>query len=185
MRRYTILLLAGLAGFSLALVAGIAGASSFTLEIAKNAKVTNQAGTTKQEAIAVTQRGRAVYELTGDRPSHPECTSTNHCFMFWPPVKVKSGNGLTKAPGIKGKLGVWRRDGFVQLTLNGHPLYRYSGDSKSARANGQGIKTFGGTWHVVSTGPASSGSGGMTTTGTTTTGTSGTTTTTCAYPPYC
>jgi predicted lipoprotein with Yx(FWY)xxD motif len=183
MRRHMILLFAGVAGFSVAAVAGIAGAKTFNLDLAKNAKVTNQAGTTKSEAIAVTPRGRAVYWLTGDRKSHPECKASNQCFMFWPPVKVKSAHGLTKAPGIKGKLGVWRRDGFIQLTLSGHPLYRYSGDTRARAATGEGIHTFGGTWHVFNEGPA--GSGGMTTTGTTTTGTSGTTTTTCAYPPYC
>ena len=148
-----ILLLAGVAGFSVAVVAGIAGAKTFTLQMAKNAKVTNQAGTTKHEAIAVTGLGRAVYELTGDRPGHPECKASNQCFMFWPPVKVKSARGLTKAPGIKGKLGVWHRHGFIQLTLGGHPLYRYSGDSSRATAVGEGIKTFGGTWHVFVEGP--------------------------------
>ena len=110
MRRHMILLLAGVAGFSVAVVAGIAGAKTFTLQMAKNAKVTNQAGTTKHEAIAVTGLGRAVYELTGDRPGHPECKASNQCFMFWPPVKVKSARGLTKAPGIKGKLGLRRDD---------------------------------------------------------------------------
>ena len=184
MRRQLILLLAGMAGFSVAAVAGIAGAKTFTLELAKHAKVTNQAGNTKAEAIAVTRLGRAVYELSGDSPSHPKCKASNGCFSFWPPVKVASARGLSKAPGIKGRLGVWHRKGFLQLTLSGHPLYRYSGDTRARAATGEGIRTFGGTWHVFNEGPA--GSGGMTTTGTTTTGTTtGTTTTTCAYPPSC
>jgi predicted lipoprotein with Yx(FWY)xxD motif len=183
MRRHLILLLAGMAGFAVALAAGIAGAKTFTLELARSAKVTNQSGTTKHEKIATTVLGRAVYELSGDSKSHPECTAANRCFMFWPPVKVKSAHGLTKAPGIKGRLGVWRRDGFMQLTLSGHPLYRFSLDSSRDTAKGEGIKTFGGTWHVVSEGPATGGAGGGTTT--TTTSTMPTTTTTCAYPPYC
>lgn len=189
MRRHLILLLAGLAGFSLALVAGIAGAKSFTLNLAKSAKVTNQSGTTRHEKIAVTPRGFAVYRLSGDSAAHPKCTSTNGCFSFWPPVKVKSAHGLSEAPGIKGKLGIWRRDGFMQLTLAGHPLYRFSVDKRPHAAAGEGVHGFGGVWHVVSEGPASPGSGGTTSTGTTTTmsnpTTTGTTTTTCAYPPYC
>jgi predicted lipoprotein with Yx(FWY)xxD motif len=183
MRRHLILLLAGVAGFSAAALAGIAGAKSYTLQIAKNASVTNQAAATKHEAIAVTAHGSAVYWLSGDSRSHPKCTSANGCFGFWPPVKVHSAKNLSKAPGIKGKLGVWRRGGFLQLTLAGHPLYTYSGDSRRNAATGEGIHGFGGTWHVAAERPASSGSGGTTTTTTTTT--TGTTTTNCTSPPYC
>jgi predicted lipoprotein with Yx(FWY)xxD motif len=190
MRRYLILLLAGLAGFSAAALAGIAGARSFTLTVAKNAPVSNQSGNTTHEAIAVTSRGGAVYTLSGDTVAHPKCTAANQCFSFWPPVKVSSAKSLSKAPGIKGKLGVMHRGGFLQLTLSGHPLYTFSADTHKDAAKGEGIKGFGGTWHVVSAGASSSGavsgSGGMTTTGaTTTTGTGTGTTTTCAYPPYC
>jgi predicted lipoprotein with Yx(FWY)xxD motif len=192
MRRNLILLLALTSGFSAAVLAGIAGATSFTIALAKNAPVTNQSGKTTHEAIAVTSRGGAVYTLSGDSAAHPKCTAANQCFSFWPPVKVKSAKSLSKAPGIKGKLGTWRRNGFIQLTLSGHPLYNFSGDSHKNSAKGEGIKGFGGTWHVVSEGASSgstSGSGGMTTTtgtGTTTTGTgTGTTTTTCTDPPYC
>jgi predicted lipoprotein with Yx(FWY)xxD motif len=187
MRRHLILSSAVLAGFAVALVAGIAGARSFTLELAKHAKVTNQSGMTKTEAIAVTPQGGAVYTLSGNTEAHPKCTSANGCFGFWPPVKVHSAHGLTKAPGIKGKLGTWHHDGFLQLTLSGHPLYTFSVDKHKDAAAGEGVHGFGGIWHVVSEGSSStgSGSGGMTTTtNTTTSGTTGTTTT-CAYPPYC
>jgi predicted lipoprotein with Yx(FWY)xxD motif len=187
MRRYLIFLLAGLAGFSAAALAGIAGAKTFTLQLAKHAKVTNQSGMTKSEEIAVNSARRAVYWLSGDTATHQKCTSQNGCFSFWPPVKVHSARGLSKAPGIKGKLGTFRRDGFIQLTLAGHPLYTFSVDKHRADATGEGVHGFGGTWHALSEGPAprsGSGSGGMTTTTTTGT-TTGTTTTTCAYPPYC
>lgn len=184
MRRHTILLLAALTGFSAAALVGIAGAKSNTLDVASGAKVTNQSGMTKHEAIAVTPRGRAVYWLTGDSARHPECTATNGCFMFWPPVKVHSASDLSKAAGIKGKLGVWRRDGFMQLTLSGHPLYRFAEDKRADAAVGEGIHGFGGTWHVF-TEATRTGSGGGGTTPTTTTAPMPTTTTTCAYPGYC
>jgi predicted lipoprotein with Yx(FWY)xxD motif len=191
MRRNSILLLAGLAGFALALAAGIAGAKTFTLELAKGAKVTNQSGTTKTEKIAVTPRGFAVYELSGDSAAHPKCTSSNGCFSFWPPVKERSARGLSEAPGVAGKLGSWRHNGFIQLTLSGHPLYTFSADKRKDNATGEGVHGFNGIWHAVAEGRASSGSGGMPSTPTTTTTTptmpttTGTTTTTCAYPPYC
>lgn len=173
-------LIAAVAGFGVAGLIGVAVAKTFTLSVGKNVMVGS-----KHENVAMSG-GRAVYDLTGDSKQHPECTMTNGCFTFWPPVKVSSAKHLSKAPGIKGKLGVWRRNGFNQVTLNGHPLYHYSGDSSRSKANGEGIKTFGGTWHVIKASGSSGGSGGSggnTGTGTGT-GTTGTTTTTgCAYPP--
>jgi predicted lipoprotein with Yx(FWY)xxD motif len=141
-----------LIAIALALALGLAGAAVakvLTLQVAKNAPVTNQSGTTTHENIAVTSRGLAIYTLTGDSRAHPECTAANGCFRFWPPVTVASGKTPSKASGITGKLGVWRRDGFTQVTLGGHPLYRYIGDIKRDDATGEGIRTFGGTWHVV------------------------------------
>ncbi len=175
-----------LAGLAMAAVVGVALARTFTLQVAKNAKVTNQAGTTKTESIVVTSRGFAVYDLTGDSKNHPECTKANGCFSFWPPVTVSSAKKLSKAPGIRGKLGVWHRNGFFQVTLGGHPLYRFAPDSQKRHATGEGLTSFGGTWHVIRPG-ASPGSANPTTGGTTTTTTSTTTTTPapCLYPPYC
>jgi predicted lipoprotein with Yx(FWY)xxD motif len=183
--------LAVVAGFAAAALVGVAVARTFTVQVAKNANVTNQTGTTTRENILVTSRGLAVYELTGDSRGHPKCTRANSCFSFWPPAKVSSGKNLSKAPGISGRLGVWHRDGFFQLTLAGHPLYTYAADTKRDDATGQGVHAFGGTWHVIKTAGSSVGatttSGGTTTmTTTTTTTTSMTTTTTCTtYPPYC
>jgi predicted lipoprotein with Yx(FWY)xxD motif len=179
---------AALAGFAIAALFGVALAAAFTLQVARNAQVTNQAGATARENIVVTPRGFAVYELTGDTKRHPECTKGNGCFAFWPPVKVTSAGNLSKAPGIHGKLRVWRRDGFLQLILGGHPLYRFATDSQADHATGQGIHAFGGTWHVIAiAGSAGGGTPAGTTTMTTTTMTTGTTTgtTPCLYPPNC
>lgn len=51
---------------------------------------------------------------------------------------------------MQGKLGVLHRSGGVsQVTINGHPLYTYAGDHATGGANGQGIKSFGGTWMTL------------------------------------
>lgn len=170
-----------LTGFVAVALAGIALAKTFTLQVAKNAKVTNQTGTTKPENIAVSH-GFAVYSLTGDSKRHPECIKANGCFSVWPPVTVGSHTRPSKAPGIRGKLGIWHRNGFNQLTLGGHPLYRYAPDSHRGVATGEGIHSFGGTWHVIT-------AAGSSATGSTTPPSSTTTTTTMpstpCYPPYC
>src|SRR5579884_3056768 len=92
------------AGFAVAALAGVALAKTFTVQVAKDASVTNQSGTTTHENILVTSRGRALYELTGDSRRHPECTKGNGCFNFWLPLKVSSAKRLSKAPGIRGEL---------------------------------------------------------------------------------
>src|SRR2546430_10767703 len=143
------MLVAALAGFAAAALVSIALAKTSTLKVAKTATVTDTRGTTSHENIAVTSRGFAVYDLTGDSKHHPECTKANSCFTFWPPVTVASAKKLSKAHGIHGKLGIWRRDGFSQVTLRGHPLYRFASDKKRHDATGEGIQPFGGTWHVI------------------------------------
>jgi predicted lipoprotein with Yx(FWY)xxD motif len=162
-----------------AALVGVALAKSFVLRVGTNASVTSQGGGTTHENIVLSSGGRAVYTLSGDSGRHPKCTQANSCFQFWPPVKVSSAKKLSGAHGVKGKLGVLHRNGFMQVTLSGHPLYTYSGDSRRAVATGEGIQGFHGTWHVVKASPAHSGGTPTTTTTTTTSST-----TTSPYPGY-
>jgi predicted lipoprotein with Yx(FWY)xxD motif len=163
------IVLAGAIGFAVAVLAGLAVAKTFTLELAKNAKVVNfNTHAVTHKNIAVNSRGFALYTLSGETTHHPECTKANGCFQFWPPLKVKSAKSLSKAAGIKGKLGTWHRNGFIQVTLAGHPLYTFSNDKQKRVATGEALATFGGTWHVV-TASSHNRSAGSTTTGSTTT----------------
>lgn len=168
-------------GFATAALVSVAAATTFTLNVAKNAKVVNQQGQSIHENIAVGLKTRAMYTLTGDKKSHPECTAKNHCFSFWPPVTVAAGKHPTKAAAIKGKLSLWKRNGFSQVLLNGHPLYYFSLDHKAAVATGEGVVSFGGTWHVVK---ADSPGGGTTSTMSTGTTTSTPCVPTPLYPCY-
>lgn len=160
--------IAALTGVATVALVSVALGNTFTLQVAKNAPVTNQAGTTKDENIAVSH-GFAVYTLTGDSRRHPKCTKASSCLAIWPPVTVSSSARLRKAPGIEGKLGVWHRNGFFQLTLGGHPLYRFAPDTRKDRATGEGIHSFGGTWHVVAATDAPTAGSTMPTSPTTTT----------------
>jgi predicted lipoprotein with Yx(FWY)xxD motif len=147
------------AGAAIFAVAGVALANSFTLGTAKSVRVTNATNpkqAAKTEGITVNSRGVAVYELLPETIHHPLCTSTK-CLGLWPPVTVASGKTkLTAAPGVKGKLGIWHRHGFFQVTLGGHPLYTFSFDkNKRGIAMGDLIQGFGGTWHVLPAGSSS------------------------------
>jgi predicted lipoprotein with Yx(FWY)xxD motif len=117
--------------------------------------------------ILVDKQGRTLYAFGHDKKDKSRCSG--QCAGFWPPAgspkKPTVGSGVTKS-----KLKVIKRgDGSRELSYNGHPLYRFSGDSKAGDTNGENITAFGGTWDVLSkTGaivtkaPAgsSSGSGG-------------------------
>ncbi len=92
-------------------------------------------------------RGFSVYTLTGDSRNHPQCLS-QVCRSIWPWVTIANGKTPTKNPAIKAKLGVWKHNGVSQLTLGGHPLYFFFMDKTRKRAHGEGIVSFGGTWHV-------------------------------------
>jgi predicted lipoprotein with Yx(FWY)xxD motif len=43
-----------------------------------------------------------------------------------------------------------RRDGKLQVTYAGHPLYFFAQDKKAGQVNGQGFVHFGAAWWVVS-----------------------------------
>jgi predicted lipoprotein with Yx(FWY)xxD motif len=148
------------AGLVAVLLVGAALATTFTLQVGKQAKVKSASGSMSAENIVVNSRGKAVYYLSGDTKSHPKCTKANQCFGFWPPVTVSSTSKATKAAGISGTLSVWHRNGFSQLVLAGHPLYTYAGDSARMEATGQGAHGFGGTWYVIKASGSSGGSGG-------------------------
>ena len=148
MRRMVAMIVAGAAGVALAAVTGLAVATTFTLKVARDAKVVNATTmAVTHENIAVAASARAVYWLSGDSAAHPKCTKANGCFAFWPPLKAAKP---TKAAGISGKLGTVHRFGITQVTLGGHPLYLFElAAGKRDVANGEDVHGFNGIWHVV------------------------------------
>ncbi len=159
------MLVAALVAISAVAFVGVAVAkSTSTLNVAKN-----KVGTATH-SVVVNRKGFAVYALSGNSRTDQKCTKKNGCWGFWPPVESSKP---TKAAGIKGKLGTWKHDGISQVTLSGHPLYRFVEDTKPGTAHGNLFKSFRGTWHVAT--PSGSEittnkpSGGLTTTTTTTT----------------
>lgn len=128
-------------------------------------RATIDAASTRLGRVVVSPQGRTLYALRPETTHHLLCKS-RECFRFWPPLTVASRKAKLKAgAGVHGRLGVLRRNGIFQVTLNGMPLYRYAGDHKKGDVNGQHIHSFGGVWHVIS---AAAG-GGHSMTGTVTT----------------
>jgi predicted lipoprotein with Yx(FWY)xxD motif len=100
--------------------------------------------------IVVDRHGRTLYVLSPETAHQLLCTS-RQCLAAWPPATVSSAHAkLTLGTGVTGRLGTLRRsDGRFQLTLRGHPLYRFVADHAKGQANGNGIRNFGGTWHAL------------------------------------
>jgi predicted lipoprotein with Yx(FWY)xxD motif len=89
--------------------------------------------------VVVDAQGRTLYRFTAEAQGRPVCTGA--CVSTWPPATVASARGLPAHVAT-----VKRDDGKLQLTYDGHPLYRYAGDNSTAEANGQGV---GGQWYVI------------------------------------
>jgi predicted lipoprotein with Yx(FWY)xxD motif len=168
-RRSSAVALVGAAAI-LVIVAAMANAKSFTLKVAKNVHVTNTPtkafrvkAVDTHEAVAVGPSGYAVYTFQGETTRHIICKKTNskktNCWAFWPPVSPSSSGAVSKASGIRGKLGTFKNHGVTQLTLNGQPLYYFTPDIQAKnkhQALGDQLKTFGSIWHIVKAKGASS-----------------------------
>ena len=108
---------------------------------------TVSAQTTSLGKILVDGRGRTVYVFANDKTSKSTCDGA--CAADWPPVKAPAKLPASQ-PGVTGALGTTTRsDGTHQLTVAGHPVYNFSGDSAAGQTKGQGITLNGGLWTVV------------------------------------
>jgi len=107
----------------------------------------------QDKTIVVDGKGMTLYRLSPETAKHLLCKSQS-CLGLWPPLTVKSrSTKLVAGSGVHGKLAlVSRRYGKFQVTLGGKPLYRYAGDSGKGKVSGEGIVSFGGTWHTVAAG---------------------------------
>jgi predicted lipoprotein with Yx(FWY)xxD motif len=93
-------------------------------------------------------KGRTLYLFQKDRTAKSRCSGD--CAAAWPPLLT---TGKPKASGSvrKALLGTSRRsDGTMQVTYNGHPLYRFVEDQKPGDTMGQGVSAFGAKWYAVS-----------------------------------
>jgi predicted lipoprotein with Yx(FWY)xxD motif len=91
-------------------------------------------------------RSRALYRFGRDKGRSSTCYGG--CAKAWPPyivsAKPRAGAGVRA-----GLIGTTRRkDGRLQVTYAGQPLYRYQADPKG-QAKCQKVSNFGGIWLVV------------------------------------
>ncbi len=90
--------------------------------------------------------GKVVYAFGADKSSTSRCYGV--CAAAWPPLLTK-GAPLA-ASGVESKLlgTTKRRNGTLQVTYAGHPLYYYSAD-KIGKIMCQHANMHGGLWLIV------------------------------------
>jgi predicted lipoprotein with Yx(FWY)xxD motif len=81
------------------------------------------------------------------------------CATAWPAVAPPASGSPTAGSGVSGQLTViTASDGSKEVAYNGWPLHTFQGDGNApGMTNGNGIQSFGGTWHVVTPTLAASG----------------------------
>jgi predicted lipoprotein with Yx(FWY)xxD motif len=113
--------------------------------------------------ILADSAGLTLYTLTNNNIG-VACDPT--CAAIWPPLEVPPGGALPTGGVGVGLLGAAPGPNNILLVTSGAlPLYRFTKDKVPADVNGEGVKSFGGTWHVVKVGsPTSSTAPSSTTT---------------------
>ena len=89
--------------------------------------------------VVTAKNGMTVYVFDKDQGGTPSCYDA--CGKNWPPYLAKSSGKMEE-----GWATVKRKDGLLQWTYDGKPLYFYAGDTKKGDKTGDGI---GGVWHIV------------------------------------
>src|SRR5262249_42851322 len=98
-------------------------------------------------SVLVDSEGFTVYQFAKDEGTTSSCYGA--CEEFWPPVTTKKAPTAGEG-AMSSKLGTTKRkDGTLQVTYAGHPLYTFSEDSSPGEAGGNGLTEFGGTWSVL------------------------------------
>jgi predicted lipoprotein with Yx(FWY)xxD motif len=98
--------------------------------------------------VLVDSQGRTLYLFKKDTGTTSTCTGA--CAAAWPPLRA-SGKPTVGSGASASMLGTTKRsDGKPQVTYNGHPLYRFTGDKAPGDTNGQGVSAFGASWFALS-----------------------------------
>jgi len=131
--------------------AAVLAAIVATLALAGSAKTGGarvDVAKTRLGRILVDSKGITLYDFPPDRGTTSVCYGA--CAALWPPLLTKGGP--IAGPGVRSSLlGTTRRkDGKLEVTYNGHPLYYFVSDRKPGQTTGQGVNQFGGPWWVLS-----------------------------------
>jgi predicted lipoprotein with Yx(FWY)xxD motif len=97
--------------------------------------------------VIANAQGHTLYLFRADHGTTSACYGA--CAAYWPPVLTSAKP--TAQAGIKSSLlgTTKRKDGKLQVTYKGHPLYTYIADKRAGQTSGEGSKNFGASWYAL------------------------------------
>lgn len=97
--------------------------------------------------ILVDSKGFTLYDFHKDEGGTSACYGA--CAATWPPLTAEGAPKATNG-AQSSRLGTTKRkDGTVQVTYAGWPLYTYAADGKPGDTNGQDVSSFGAQWYAL------------------------------------
>jgi predicted lipoprotein with Yx(FWY)xxD motif len=97
--------------------------------------------------VIANSHGRTLYLFRADHGTTSACYGA--CATFWPPLVT--GAKPLAVSGVKASLlgTTKRKDGKLQVTYKGHPLYTFLEDKKAGQTTGEGSTNFGASWYAL------------------------------------
>jgi predicted lipoprotein with Yx(FWY)xxD motif len=97
--------------------------------------------------VIVDAKGFTLYDFHKDKGGKSACYGA--CAKVWPPL-LSEGQPQVGEGAMASKLGTTKRkDGTLQVTYAGWPLYTYEADKKPGDSNGNDIDSFGAEWYAL------------------------------------
>ncbi len=114
---------------------------------AAGAGVVAVASAAKVGPVLVDSEGLTLYDFHKDKGGESACYGA--CEQGWPPLTT-SGSPKAMKGAQASMLGTTeRKDGTMQVTYAGHPLYTFVEDKKPGEANGNDVSAFGAQWYAL------------------------------------
>ena len=93
---------------------------------------------TSSGPVLAAASGRTLYVFVDDLLTRAPSACTGDCAHDWVPMPARGR--ITVSGGVSGRLGtIVRSDGERQLTMDGRPLYLFSGDKAPGEIRGNGV----------------------------------------------
>jgi predicted lipoprotein with Yx(FWY)xxD motif len=109
--------------------------------------VVTAASAPKLGKIIVDSKGFTLYDFHKDKGTTSSCYGG--CAKVWPPL-ISEGEPQVGEGAMLSKLGTTqRKDGTLQVTYAGHPLYTYTADTKPGEAKGNDFSSYGAQWYAL------------------------------------
>jgi predicted lipoprotein with Yx(FWY)xxD motif len=99
--------------------------------------------------VLVDSEGMTLYYFEKDKKGGTESACYGPCEAGWPPLSTE-GKPQAGEGAVASQLGtIERKDGTMQVTYAGWPLYTFVEDKKPGEDNGTDSKAFGASWYPL------------------------------------